>query len=207
MPLLCVSSCRNTLIVLKGTLEISLNIGAGPGPPRSFCESYLHAELQTTAAQVANCPELAWFLPMQINMAFSMKQHLLSRRCTPASSHAARLAAAPRPMLEAAAAPVRRQHLAALPTQRQQQAAARGHNQRQLFVLSAAAPDAAATGEEDGLDPNIPAVDQDFDLLSAEIKKLQEALAEELKGCSIYLIGMMGTGKSSTGKMLSNTLK
>jgi polynucleotide 5'-kinase involved in rRNA processing len=69
---------------------------------------------------------------------------------------------------------------------------------------------AAASSEDDAelvIDPSIPAVDQDFDLLGAEVKKLQEALSDELKGCSIYLVGMMGTGKSTTGKMLANTLK
>jgi shikimate kinase len=40
-----------------------------------------------------------------------------------------------------------------------------------------------------------------------QVKKLQEALGDELKGCSVYLIGMMGSGKSTTGKMLANTLK
>lgn len=30
---------------------------------------------------------------------------------------------------------------------------------------------------------------------------------EELKGCSVWLIGMMGSGKSTTGKMLANTLR
>lgn len=40
-----------------------------------------------------------------------------------------------------------------------------------------------------------------------QVKKLQEVLDEELKGCSIYLVGMMGSGKSTTGKMLANTLK
>jgi shikimate kinase len=39
------------------------------------------------------------------------------------------------------------------------------------------------------------------------VKKLQELLDDELKGCSIYLVGMMGSGKSTTGKMLANTLK
>jgi shikimate kinase len=39
------------------------------------------------------------------------------------------------------------------------------------------------------------------------VKRLQEELGDELKGCSIYLIGMMGSGKSTTGKMLANTLK
>lgn len=63
----------------------------------------------------------------------------------------------------------------------------------------------AAAGDE--LDPNIPAVDQDFDLLGAEVKRLQQQLTEQLKGCSIYLIGMMGSGKSTTGKMLANTLQ
>lgn len=40
-----------------------------------------------------------------------------------------------------------------------------------------------------------------------QVKRLQEVLGEDLKGCSIYLIGMMGSGKSTTGKMLANTLK
>eukprot|EP00775_Hariotina_reticulata_P006103 gene6103-6341_t len=76
---------------------------------------------------------------------------------------------------------------------------------RQVFVVHAAVP---ADGDEElTIDPNIPAVDQDFDLLSAEVKRLQEALNDELKGCSIYLVGMMGTGKSTTGKMLASTLK
>lgn len=66
---------------------------------------------------------------------------------------------------------------------------------------------AAAADDGSGLDPNIPAVDQDFDLLGSEVKRLQEVLGDELKGCSIYLIGMMGSGKSTTGKMLANTLK
>jgi shikimate kinase len=39
------------------------------------------------------------------------------------------------------------------------------------------------------------------------VKRLQELLDGELKGCSIYLVGMMGSGKSTTGKMLANTLK
>eukprot|EP00879_Flechtneria_rotunda_P006369 GHRR01006693.1.p1 GENE.GHRR01006693.1~~GHRR01006693.1.p1 ORF type:complete len:332 (+),score=129.11 GHRR01006693.1:622-1617(+) len=84
-----------------------------------------------------------------------------------------------------------------------QQRSSRQQQQRRLLVVYAAPP----AGEGNGLDPNIPAVDQDFDLLGAEVKRLQDSLTAELKGCSIYLIGMMGSGKSTTGKMLANTLK
>lgn len=143
-------------------------------------------------------------------MAFSMKQQLLSSHRTSTCHHSGRCAGAPRSTL-AAAASVRRHHLPAPLSQRQQQAATRlqlqQQQQQRLLVVYAAAPNAAAAGEEDGLDPNIPAVDQDFDLLSAEIKKLQGSLKQELKGCSIYLIGMMGSGKSTTGQMVANTLK
>lgn len=49
--------------------------------------------------------------------------------------------------------------------------------------------------------------EQDFDLLSNKVAELQGPLQKELRGCSIYLIGMMGSGKSTLGKMLGNTLK
>ena len=32
-------------------------------------------------------------------------------------------------------------------------------------------------------------------------------LKNELRGCSLFLVGMMGSGKSTLGKMLANTLK
>jgi len=48
---------------------------------------------------------------------------------------------------------------------------------------------------------------QDFDYLSNLIKGTTDALDGELKGCSIYLIGMMGSGKSTVGRMLANTLR
>lgn len=88
------------------------------------------------------------------------------------------------------------------------------HQQQYRLLLlcrsGAAAPDSTSDNNnaaDDGLDPNIPAVDQDFDLLGAEVKRLSEELSQELKGCSIYLVGMMGSGKSTAGKMLANTLK
>uniref|UniRef100_A0A7S0WF86 shikimate kinase n=1 Tax=Chlamydomonas leiostraca TaxID=1034604 RepID=A0A7S0WF86_9CHLO len=49
--------------------------------------------------------------------------------------------------------------------------------------------------------------EEDFDLLSNKIADMVPELNNELKGCSIYLIGMMGSGKSTVGKMLANTLK
>ena len=47
----------------------------------------------------------------------------------------------------------------------------------------------------------------DFDLLSNKVAELVAHVDTELKGCSIYLVGMMGSGKSTLGKMLANTLK
>ncbi|WIA11856.1 hypothetical protein OEZ85_011942 [Tetradesmus obliquus] len=147
------------------------------------------------------------------NMAASMRQQLASRPCSStaarfSSSSSSRVLAAPRCHTPAAAR--RQQQLLQplfTPLQQQQQQPRR----QQLLVVYAAAPDSAASqpaGEDaESCDPNIPAVDQDFDLLGAEVKRLQEALGDQLKGCSIYLIGMMGTGKSTTGKMLANTLK
>jgi ATPase subunit of ABC transporter with duplicated ATPase domains len=148
-------------------------------------------------------------------MASSMRHNLASRQCSStagrfSSSSSSRVLAAPRCQTPAAARrQQQQQQLQPLSTQLQQQQQLR--RRQQLLVVYAAAPDSAAqppAGEDaDAFDPNIPAVDQDFDLLGAEVKKLQEALADQLKGCSIYLIGMMGTGKSTTGKMLANTLK
>ncbi len=39
--------------------------------------------------------------------------------------------------------------------------------------------------------------EQDFDLLSNRVAELTAELKEELRGCSIYLVGMMGSGKST----------
>ncbi|GAX83755.1 hypothetical protein CEUSTIGMA_g11180.t1 [Chlamydomonas eustigma] len=50
-------------------------------------------------------------------------------------------------------------------------------------------------------------LEEDFDLLGTKISELVTDLNEELKGCSIYIVGMMGSGKSTLGKMLANTLK
>jgi DNA replication protein DnaC len=150
-------------------------------------------------------------------MASSMRHNLASRPCSStaarfsSSSSSSRALAAPRCRTPAAARrqqQQQQQQLQPLSTQLQQQQQLR---RQQLLVVYAAAPDSAeqppAGEDSDAFDPNIPAVDQDFDLLGAEVKKLQEALEDQLKGCSIYLIGMMGTGKSTTGKMLANTLK
>ena len=51
-----------------------------------------------------------------------------------------------------------------------------------------------------------PEEEEDFDALGAAVAELTKALEPELKGCSIWLIGMMGCGKSTVGKMLANTL-
>jgi DNA replication protein DnaC len=39
----------------------------------------------------------------------------------------------------------------------------------------------------------------DFDLLSKKVAELTQYLNQELRGCSIYLVGMMGSGKSTVG--------
>jgi shikimate kinase len=66
---------------------------------------------------------------------------------------------------------------------------------------------AAAAASSDGSSSSPPVEEEDFDLLSQKISDLQQEVSDELKGCSIYLIGMMGSGKSTLGKMLANTLK
>jgi shikimate kinase len=53
----------------------------------------------------------------------------------------------------------------------------------------------------------VPPEEVDFDLLSNKIADMQEELVKELNGCSIFLVGMMGSGKSTVGRMLANTLK
>ncbi|KAF5832078.1 shikimate kinase [Dunaliella salina] len=47
----------------------------------------------------------------------------------------------------------------------------------------------------------------DFDMLTTRIAEVTKNLNEELCGCSIYLVGMMGSGKSTLGRMLANTMK
>lgn len=55
---------------------------------------------------------------------------------------------------------------------RQQQRLSQQHRQRRvLLVFAVPAESAPAAGDDEaGLDPNIPAVDQDFDLLGAEVR-------------------------------------
>lgn len=67
---------------------------------------------------------------------------------------------------------------------------------RQLVVVRAEATSEHPFPEE-----------EDFDQLSNKVAELQQYMNDELKGCSLYLVGMMGSGKSTVGKMLANTLK
>ncbi|EFJ52530.1 hypothetical protein VOLCADRAFT_86714 [Volvox carteri f. nagariensis] len=61
---------------------------------------------------------------------------------------------------------------------------------------------------DDGRTPGHPYPwEEDFDLLSDKVKEVTDELTKDLRGCNIWLIGMMGSGKSTVGKMLSNTLK
>jgi hypothetical protein len=59
------------------------------------------------------------------------------------------------------------------------------------------ASDAASQPDSDQADRKTPREEQDFDFLSNKIADLTVELKEELKGCSIYLVGMMGSGKST----------
>lgn len=68
-------------------------------------------------------------------------------------------------------------------------------------IVSCRAEQAAAASEVP------PEEEEDFDLLSTKVAELVKEVDEELRGCSIYLVGMMGCGKSTLGKMLANTLK
>lgn len=53
----------------------------------------------------------------------------------------------------------------------------------------------------------LPEWEEDFDLLSTKIKEITDELQDtDMKGCSVILVGMMGCGKSTLGRMLSNTL-
>lgn len=46
-----------------------------------------------------------------------------------------------------------------------------------------------------------------FLAFSCQVNDLTPVLVENLRGCSIFLIGMMGSGKSTAGRMLANSLK
>lgn len=48
---------------------------------------------------------------------------------------------------------------------------------------------------------------RDYGLLSEEVEALSASVSEGLGGASIYLVGMMGSGKSTVGKLLSSVLK
>lgn len=76
--------------------------------------------------------------------------------------------------------------------------------QRQQFIPRCSAQSGVDAA---GLQGNPFNEEEDFDLLSNKIAEINEDLVDELQGCSIYLIGMMGSGKSTLGKMLANTLK
>ena len=43
--------------------------------------------------------------------------------------------------------------------------------------------------------------EENFDLLSTKVAELTKELNNELRGCSIYLVGMMGSGKSTVSAM------
>ncbi len=75
------------------------------------------------------------------------------------------------------------------------------------MVVSRAAGPAESVSFLHETDSEVPPEEVDFDLLSTKVAELVEVVEPELKGCSIYLVGMMGSGKTTLGKMLANTLK
>ncbi len=44
-------------------------------------------------------------------------------------------------------------------------------------------------------------------ILCCQVAELSLALQEQLRGSSVYLVGMMGSGKSTVGRMLAAALK
>ena len=89
-------------------------------------------------------------------------------------------------------------------------AAAAAPRRRAALFLLRAGPDAAPALPDDFDPASLPEEERlcvDFDYLGDKIKAATDALEPQLKGCSIYLIGMMGSGKSTVGRMLANTLK
>lgn len=113
-----------------------------------------------------------------------------------------RALAAPRPAARAAPAP-RAAARARAPAARPAFAPA-----PRLLLVARAAPSAPEPAPEDG-EPMCEEerLSVDFDYLGNKIKATTDLLDPELKGCSLYLIGMMGSGKSTVGRMLANTLK
>eukprot|EP00798_Chlamydomonas_sp_ICE-L_P021118 gene21118-28009_t len=65
-----------------------------------------------------------------------------------------------------------------------------------LRIIARAEPEFLTTLQEE----------EDFDTLGGAVGELTPTVIEDLKGCSIYLVGMMGSGKTTLGKMLANTL-
>ncbi|GBF89384.1 shikimate, chloroplastic [Raphidocelis subcapitata] len=80
---------------------------------------------------------------------------------------------------------------------------------RLWLLLPRAGPgaDGAAASDEEPPMSEEERLSVDFDYLSNKIKDTTDVLDPELKGCSIYIIGMMGSGKSTVGRMLANTLR
>lgn len=75
------------------------------------------------------------------------------------------------------------------------------------IIVSKSRFDVVLRASQDQAASPIPPEEQDFDLLSTKISDLVKVLDDDLKGCSIYLVGMMGSGKSTVGKLLAGTLK
>ena len=48
--------------------------------------------------------------------------------------------------------------------------------------------------------------EEDFDLLQTKVDVLAKQLAVDLKGTNVYLVGMMGTGKTTVGRLLAYCL-
>jgi len=88
----------------------------------------------------------------------------------------------------------------------------RVRRQRRTSVLARAAGDGGGDGGEQHSPPLFSASDEqqaaavEYGELNEEIEAAAAACVENLQGTSLFLVGMMGTGKSTVGKMLSRAL-
>lgn len=75
--------------------------------------------------------------------------------------------------------------------QRRQQRQQPQHRQRVLAVVYASPHEAAAESSSSSSTQDF-AWEEDFDLLSNKVAEVNKALSKDLRGCSIFIIGMMG---------------
>lgn len=100
-----------------------------------------------------------------------------------------------------------KQHAVSAPRRQLARQAAAGGWRQQRAVLAAAAGE-AEIGPQDFVERKIRLEEgsQDFAQLTQQIEDTAAEVVEGLQGTSLYLIGMMGSGKSTVGKLVSTAL-